>query len=587
MTSPASRDTARALLPVADARRSWAWLGRAVRDRTLLAAGVVVTAALGAASTVVPVYMFGILVDRVHEGAPLSGLGGIIAVIAVAAVAAGVFTGLGSYLIAVLGSTILARLREAAVVRTLRLPLQTVEKAGKGDVLARVGDDIAVIDRAVAEAVPAVVAALFLVAVSLAAMVGIDWRLGLAGLIAVPMYTLALRWYLPRSAPVYARQRIAMGARSQALISSIQGQRTVRAYGTEAHHRDTVDRASNRARQLGIDVFGVFARFASRGNRAEYVSLASILVVGFVLVDHGAATLGQVTAAALLFHQLFNPIAAILFTFDEVQSAGASLARLVGVVSVPADAPPEAPCPPSGARLELRGIRHGYDGREVLHGIDLTLAPGERVALVGPTGSGKTTLAAIAAGGMEPEAGTVLLGGVPLRELPGSVRRHVAIVSQEVHTFSGTLLDDLRLAAPDADETTVRAALDTVGASGWVRALPDDLGTVVGEGGHRLTAAQAQQLALARILLADPAVVVLDEATAEAGSVGARALEDSADAVTAGRTALVVAHRLTQAAKADRVVVLDAGVVLEQGSHDELLAAEGRYADLWSSWTGS
>jgi ATP-binding cassette subfamily C protein len=290
----------------------------------------------------------------------------------------------------------------------------------------------------------------------------------------------------------------------------------------------------------------------------------------------------------VLFHRLFNPVSMLLYTFDELQAGGAGLARLVGVVTIP-DEPREVPAEgqsPRDAGLELRGVRFGYPGgAEVLHGVDLRIEPGRRVALVGSTGAGKSTLAAVAAGILEPAAGSASIGGMPVTLMdPALLRSQVAIISQETHVFAGELIEDLRLARPGATGEEVAAALAAVGATDWVATLPEGVHTVVGEGGHELTAARAQQIALARLVLADPAVAILDEATAEAGSYGARDLEDSALAATAGRTTLVVAHRLTQARAADRVVVLEDGRVAEEGGHDELLLAGGRYAQLWAAW---
>ncbi|WP_315773995.1 ABC transporter ATP-binding protein [Rhodococcoides kroppenstedtii] len=576
------------LLPIASGARSGRFLLRELAGHRAATLGAVVLGIVAAAATVVPVYVFGVLVDRVTEGAPASTIVGVVAVIVVAAVVGGVFTGLGAYTVALLGERILASLRERVVARALTLPVDRLDRAGRGDLLSRVGDDVAVMAKSLGEVVPQILAAVLLVAVSIAAMLGVDWRLGLAGMVAIPLYVMALRWYLPRSAPLYASERVAMGERAQALVSSMQGARTVRAYGVESEHLARIDAASAGARDIAVTVFRLFTRFGSRSNRAECVGLSVVLLAGFLLVRDGSVTVGETTAAALLFHRLFNPIGMLMYSFDDVQSAGASLARLVGVLDLPDERRAVTGREPDSGRIELVGIRHSYDGvHEVIHGLDLTVADGDTVALVGSTGAGKSTLAAIVAGSTEPTAGTVRIGGVPLTELAADrVRRHVAVVSQEVHVFAGPLIDDLRLAAPDASDDDVQAALDLVGA-GWVADLPDGVHTVVGEGGLALTAARAQHVALARLVLADPAVAVLDEATAEAGSAGARDLEDAARAATRGRTTVVVAHRLTQAAAADRVVVLEHGRIVEQGSHDDLVQAGGRYHDLWSAWSES
>jgi ATP-binding cassette subfamily C protein len=254
---------------------------------------------------------------------------------------------------------------------------------------------------------------------------------------------------------------------------------------------------------------------------------------------------------------------------------------------MPTPAEPDVALPPAPGPLVLEGVDHAYvEGRPVLASVSVTINPGERVALVGATGAGKTTLGAIAAGVLPASSGSVRLAGVPLSWLPhAALRSRVALISQDFHVFAGTVREAVTLVDPGAPDSAVLAALERVNASAWVRGLPEGLDTVIGSGGHPVTPAQAQQLALARIALADPWYVVLDEATAEAGSAGARELEQAALAVTAERGALVVAHRLTQSATADRVLVLHDGVVVEEGSHAELLAAGGRYADLWAAWS--
>ncbi|OZM78718.1 ABC transporter ATP-binding protein [Pseudonocardia sp. MH-G8] len=575
------------LLPIAGPRESWSWLFTELRGHLGSAAATLLVGIVAAAAAVLPAYVFGELVDRV-SGHGSASFVTISVVLVVAAVVGGASTGAAAYLTGRLGETVLATLRERVVQRALTLPTAVVEKAGKGDLLSRIGDDVNTVGRAVTDVLPKVISSLLVAVLGIVAMAGLDWRLGLAGLAAVPLYVLGLRWYLPRSAPMYADQRKAVAARSQALVESMVGARTVHAYGLERQHLTQIDGAAVRARDLSIGIVTLFTRFVGRTNRAEFVGLSVVLVVGFLLVRDGAVTVGAATAAALLFHRLFDPVGTVLHSFDEVQSAGAGLARLVGVVRIPGDAPAglRPARLPADSSLELTGIVFGYEpGVAVLHGVDLRVEAGERVALVGSTGAGKTTLAAIAAGLLVPSGGSVRLGGIGLGELtPEQLRGQVAIVSQEVHVFAGSLVEDLRLARPGATSEEVRAALVCVDALGWVDALPEGIETRVGEGGRDLTAAQAQQLALARLVLRDPAVAILDEATAEAGSLGARGLEQSAAAATAGRTTLIVAHRLTQAASADRVVVLEHGHVVESGSHADLLAAASRYAELWGAW---
>ncbi|HEX5741884.1 MAG TPA: ABC transporter ATP-binding protein, partial [Pilimelia sp.] len=578
-------------LPVADSAPTRRAVWRLLRPhRGTAAAGGALLAAATAAG-LAGVHLLGRVVDEVAAGS--TDVAGPAALLAAVALLHGAGTALGTSRVATVGERMLAELRERFVDRALHLPLGRVEAAGAGDLTARVTRDVTAVAEAVRYALPTLVRSTLTIGLTVVALALLDWRFAAAALLAAPIQAATVRWYVRTAGPVYAAGRTAVADQQQQLLDSYAGADTVLAYGLHPRHLALIAQRSGAAVALSVRGVGLLSRFFSRLNLAEYVALAGVLAVGYLLVGAGAATVGTATAAALYLHNLFNPINAALGLADEVQVARASLARLVGIAALPPaggragqPAPPAGPAGPARAgtaaapAVVVSGVRHAYrPDREVLRGVDLVIRPGERLALVGASGAGKTTLACVVAGTHRPSAGSVRVGDTDIAGLPpGALRRRVALVTQDVHVFAGPLAEDLRLARPGAADADLWAALATVGAEAWVRTLPDGLATVVGEGGHRLTEAQAQHVALARLVLADPPVAVLDEATADAGSIGARELEVAADRALAGRTALIVAHRLTQAAAADRVAVLADGVVVESGTHDGLVAAGGRYA---------
>ncbi|MEU6486118.1 ABC transporter ATP-binding protein [Streptomyces sp. NPDC046887] len=577
----------RALLPTATGARTVAALGALLRGHRLRAVGALAVLVLGTGIGLLTAPLLGWIVDLVVARRGSDALVVPMVLLVVVAAARGAATAIGNSLVARLGETVLADLRERFIARALRLPLERVEQAGSGDLTSRVTGDVTVIGKAVRQALPEFAGALLTIALTLVGLAVLDWRFLAAVLLAVPVHILSVRWYIRRAASVYAAHRVANGALQHQLLDSIGGVRTVRAFRLADRHSALLERRSEEAVTLALRGIRLVSGFFSRLNLAEFIGLAAVLTTGFLLVDGGSVSIGTATAAALYFHSLFNPVNAALFLIDEAQSAGASLARLVGVANLPAEPEPERRPVPVDGSVKVYGLSHAYvPGHPVLREVDLEVREGERVALVGASGAGKTTLAKLVAGVHAPSGGSIVLGGVDSRELgPDGVRRAVTLISQEVHVFAGPLGDDLRLARPEATDEELRAALDLVGALDWALALPEGLATVVGEGGHRLTVTQAQHLALARLVLADPPIALLDEATADAGSAGARVLETAALRALEGRTGLMVAHRLPQAATADRIVVLDQGRVAETGTHDELVAAGGRYAALWAAWS--
>lgn len=512
-------------------------------------------------------------------------------------------SGLGA-LLGILGQNLLARiceealagLREDVFAAAVRKPLAQLEKAGIGDVVARVSGDVEAVSEAISRVLPAFTSAAFTIAVTLLGLGVIDWRFAAAVLVAAPFQVITLRWFLKRTAPIYRTVRITEASRTEQIIETVQGSSSVVALGLGERHADLVAAASRENIGHSLRGVGYLTRFYNRLNLAELIGLSAVLLVGFWLHAEGAVTIGAATAAALYFYRLFDPIGLVLGQFDELQKAAAGLGRMFGLTQSTGAAAPhirtsQAPIgttPETDTGIVLDDVFFAYPGqRPALDGVSLMIKPGERVAIVGTSGAGKTTLAKVIMGLERPQGGTALVGGLNAATAhPAELHQHIAMVSQEVHVFSGTLAEDLRLARPNASTQELQQVLQAVGAT-WSETLDDGLETPVGAGGHQLTPEQAQQVALARLLLKDPPIAVLDEATAEAGTGSAAMLDQAAEAALAGRTSVVIAHRLSQAASADTVVVMEHGRLVESGPHQELLANGGRYATLWEAWNSS
>ncbi|WP_368497058.1 ABC transporter ATP-binding protein [Herbiconiux sp. A18JL235] len=584
-------------LPVAPARVVWREVRRSLRGRipTLMLLGLVLLGA--AAAGIVSPIALGAVVDAIAAGSSDTGLlWGLGATMTGAIVAAAVLTGCGIVLGSRLFETVLADLRERMVASALALPQQRVERGGSGDLVSRAGDDVTAVANAIPEVLPALSGSLFTIALTVAGMAVVDPWFALVLLVVVPVHVLAVRWYLRTAPQVYAAERAAMAARAQQLLDSLHGLDTVRAYRMHRRHIDGISRSSWQVVRWVMRTVAVQNAFFARLNLAEFLGMAGLLVAGFVLVGAGQSTVGATTAAMLLFLRLFAPINSLLFVVDQLQSALASLGRIVGVIAeARATRATDAARGTAGSStdaavgtadtlrstapdaLRLRGVHHSYrDGHPVLHDVTLDVEPGETLAVVGATGAGKSTIAGLAAGTHDAARGEVTRPTAPHR---------IALVTQEVHVFDGSLRDNLTLAAPDASDEQLVRALERIGAAGLIDALPSGLDTRLGAAATTVSSAEAQQIALARVELAAPALVVLDEATAEAGSLDAHRLDAAAAAVVAGRTALVVAHRLSQAAAADRIAVLRDGRVVELGTHTELVAAGGEYSRLWTAWS--
>ena len=575
-------------LPVADTRSLRRYVRQLARNHPRLLWGALALHVLAALAGLAAPRLLGELVQAVDEGTTVQYVDRVIMLLAGFLVLQSVLTRYARFVSQVLGEQVLAELREDFVGNSLALPVGVVESAGSGDLLTRTSRDVEQLGWSVRWALPEWTIAVITAVVTLAAAVSVGWWVLFPCLLSLPPLVIGLRWYLARAKDGYLRESASYSQINATLTETVEGARSVEALGLGRERVAAIDR--DIAESYSAERYTLFLRtvFFPSMELAYLIPTVATLLLGGYLYAEGQVTLGEVTAAVLYVQMLIDPVDRIVSILDELQMGAASLARLLGVAQVPDDRRVTG-AEPEGEQLDARDVRFAYvDGRDVLHGIDLEVGVGERIAMVGPSGAGKSTLGRLLAGIHPPRTGEVTVGGVGLVELPlDDLRGHVALVTQEHHVFVGTLRENLALAAPPgATEDDIRAALDAVDALEWVDALPEGLDTVVGSGGRAVTDAQAQQIALARLVLADPHTLVLDEATSLIDPRAARHLERSMAAVLQGRTVIAIAHRLFSAHDADRVAVVEDGKVAELGSHDELVAAGGSYAALWDSWNG-
>jgi len=527
----------------------------------------------------------GLLVDTVTQQGVVDRLNGLAVALAVAVAVQTVLTWFARRASFRMGEDFFAELREQFMTRVVSLPLSTVERAGTGDLVSRTTNDVEALSYVARFGIPSIFVAAVTVTITVVAAFLTGWMIALAIVVGFPLLWFSTRWYLRYAPDGYLRERATYAVMNGVVTETVDGSRTVDALRLRQRRRARIDRAISDAYDAEMYTLRLRMWWFPQVEVAYLLPVAVTLLWGGFLVANGQTSVGTVTAVALYVQALAMPLDELLMWLDEIQVAATSLARVIGIADVPPDRAATGETP-RDAHLEVDDVRYAYRaGRDVLKGVSLDLVPGERLAIVGPSGAGKSTLGRLMAGIDGPRTGRVDVGGVRLVDLElERLRGEVALVTQEHHVFVGTLEDNLLLARPGASQDTLLAALEAVDARVWALGLPRGLETVVGSGGHQLTTAQAQQLALARLVLADPHTLVLDEATSLLDPRAARHLERSLAAVVSGRTVVAIAHRLHTAHDADRVAVVEDGFVTEVGTHDELIETDGAYAALWRSW---
>ena len=575
-------------LPVANGRQIIAGLIRLIRRHAAAFWVVVALQLVAATATVGLPWILGDIIDNIRRGTTSRYVGTMVGISIALVLVGAVAAYFSEYRARIFGETVFAQMREELVETVTNLPLSTVEEAGTGDLLGRTTRDVERVQFMVRQGISAIMVLATSIIVTIVASVWKSPLLATSLLVAIIPIIFVMRWYLPRTLPAYRAGSSAWARMSGAIAETIDNAETVDALGLQDIRNNRIDEAIREAWRL--ERYTAWQRIYLMVGLVFFATLPVVIVValGAWVFPMGLVTAGQIAAVAMYAYQMRGPIWNFTFWFDEMQVSQASLGRIFGVSLVHPDRE-ASDKEPVDNDVEVSDVRYAYtEGRDVLHGVDLSLVEGETLAMVGPSGAGKSTLGRMLAGIHPPKSGHVTVGGVDLVDLSeDKLRKQVVLVSQEHHVFVGTIADNLRLARATATDEEIRDALGAVGALTWVDSLQGGINTAVGVAGYPLSPGRAQQLALARIVLMDPHTLVLDEATSLMDPSAARSLERSLGRVLEGRTVVAIAHRLYTAQDADRVAVMIDGNIAELGSHEELVRQHGEYASLWASWQKS
>ncbi|MBD0329091.1 MAG: ABC transporter ATP-binding protein [Thermoleophilia bacterium] len=559
------------------------------KGRTALALGSLLAATLTALA---PPFVAKLAIDEGMRERDLAALTFYVALFLAAGAASLVTSSAQTYFTGWTGERILADLRDRLFRHLQRLSLGYYERNRAGVVISRLTNDVDALDQLVTDGLTTLVQNTLVLLGSAAILFYLDWRLALATLTVIPLMAVATAVFRVRSARAYRAVRERLGLVTATLAEDIGGMRVVQAFTREEANRRQFEEVNARYRasnQQTVVLNGLYFPFV---DLLSAVATAIVLAYGGYLALEGSITAGTLFAFILYLSNFFDPVQQLSQLYNTFLAAVAALDKIMDVMEEEpdvVDAPGARELPRIEGDVRFVGVRFGYgDGPEVLHGIDLDVAAGTTVALVGHTGAGKSTIAKLLARFYDPRAGRITIDGVDLRDVTqASLRSQLGVVPQEGFLFAGSVHDNVAFGRPEATREQVVAAARTVGAHEFIMALEDGYDTQLQERGSRLSLGQRQLVAFARALLADPRILILDEATSSVDIGTERKLERALRRLLAGRTAFVIAHRLSTIRDADLIVVLEHGRVVEQGTHGELLARRGLYTALYGDWAAA